>query len=49
MKTNFYKTELELGHCRGWDREVERHQRTAERFRALLEELGEPEEVSGGE
>ncbi len=90
LKTNFYKTELELGHClrlpqegpcecdlyltcpkfltttkyaprlrerlcveqqlstdaqdRGWTREVERHQRTAERIRSLLDELGEPAE-----
>jgi len=88
LKTNFYKTELELGHClrlpqegpcecdlyltcskfltttryaprlrerlcveqqltadaqaRGWAREVERHRRTAERIRQLLDELGEP-------
>lgn len=88
LKTNFYKTELELGHClrlpqegpcecdiyltcpkfltttkyaprlrerlcleqqltedaatRGWAREVERHQRTTERLRDLLQELGEP-------
>jgi hypothetical protein len=87
LKTNFYKTELELGHClrlpkegpcecdlylncakfvttpqysprlrgrldvelqlvadareRGWDREVERHQRIAERLRCLLRDLGE--------
>jgi integrase len=89
LKTNFYKTELELGHClrlpqegpcecdlylacakfvttpeysprlrerldreleliddareRGWQREVERHQRTAERLTCLLGELGEPD------
>lgn len=88
LKTNFYKTELELGHClrlpqegpcecdiyltcpkflttskyaprlrerlcterqlaadaeeRGWAREVERHERTAERIQALLDDLGEP-------
>lgn len=88
LKTNFYKTELELGRClrlpqegpcecdlylscskfvttpdyvprlrsrlqkegllvrdaedRGWPREVERHRRTADRIRTLLEELGEP-------
>jgi integrase len=88
LKTNFYKTELELGHClrlpqegpcecdlyltcakfvttpqyaprlrdrlcverqladdarqRGWDREVDRHQRVTDRLRALLTELGEP-------
>jgi hypothetical protein len=88
IKTNFYKTELELGHClrlphegpcecdlyltcakfvitpqyaprlrdrlclerqladddqvRGWDREAGRHQRTADRIRSLLSELGEP-------
>jgi hypothetical protein len=88
LKTNFYKTELEPGHClrlpqegpcecdlyltcakfittpqyaprlrerlrlecqladdaeeRGWDREIERHQRIAGRIRALLTELGEP-------
>lgn len=88
LKTNFYKTELELGRClrlpqegpcecdlyltcakfvttpeyaprlrnrlcveeqlaldaqdRGWGREVERHQRTAERICALLDDLGEP-------
>jgi hypothetical protein len=87
LKTNFYKTELELGYClrlpqertcecdlyltcakfvttpqytarlrerldvelqlvtdareRGWDREVERHQRIAERLRCLLRDLGE--------
>jgi integrase len=88
LKTNFYKTELELGRClrlpqegpcecdlyltcakfvttpqyaprlrerlgveeqlaldaeeRGWGREVERHQRLAERICNLLDELGEP-------
>ena len=88
LKTNFYKTELELGRCmrlpqegpcecdlylsctkfittpqyaprlrerlcveqrlvtdaetRGWEREVERHQRTADRIRELLDDLGEP-------
>jgi integrase len=88
LKTNFYKTELELGRClhlpqegpcecdlyltcakfvttpeyaprlrnrlcveeqlaldaeeRGWGREVDRHQRTAERICALLDDLGEP-------
>jgi len=87
FKTNFYKTELELGHClrlpqegpcecdlylncakfvttpqyaprlrerldverqlvadareRGWDREVERHQRITERLLRLLRDLGE--------
>lgn len=92
LKTNFYKTELELGHClrlpqegpcecdiyltcpkflttkkyaprlrerlcteqqlaadaedRGWAREVERHDRTAERLRTLLDELGEPDDPS---
>ncbi len=95
LKTNFYKTELELGHClrlpqegpcecdlyltcakfvttpqyaprlrerlhverqladdaraRGWDREVDRHQRVAERLRGLLTELGEPCDTPGGE
>jgi integrase len=90
LKTNFYKTELELGHClrlpqegpcecdiyltcpkflttpkyaprlrerlcmeqtlaadaetRGWVREVERHERTADRIRSLLLDLGEPAE-----
>jgi integrase len=90
LRTNFYKTELELGRClrlpaegpcecdlylsctkfvttpdyaprlrerlrveqqlitdaqqRGWGREVERHQRVAERIRCLLAELGEPVE-----
>jgi integrase len=90
LKTNFYKTELELGHClrlpqegpcecdiyltcpkflttpkyahrlrerlcmeqtlaadaetRGWAREVERHERTADRIRSLLLDLGEPAE-----
>jgi hypothetical protein len=89
LKTNFYKTELELGHClrlpqegpcecdlyltcakfvttaqyaprlrerlclerqraddareRGWEREVHRHQRVAERIHGLLAELGEPD------
>jgi integrase len=89
LKTNFYKTELELGHClrlpqegpcecdiyltcpkflttpkyaprlrerlcmeqtlatdaeaRGWAREVERHERTADRIRSLLFDLGEPD------
>ncbi len=86
LKTNFYKTELELGHClpqegpcecdlyltcakfvttpqyaprlrerlclerqladdareRGWEREVDRHQRVAERIRSLLSDLGDP-------
>lgn len=88
LRTNFYKTELELGRClrlpqegpcecdlylscakfvttpdyaprlrtrlqteqelaadalaRGWQREVERHQRIAERIHCLLTELGEP-------
>jgi hypothetical protein len=88
LKTNFYRTELELGRClrlpqegpcecdlyltctkfvttpqyaprlrerlclerqladdadeRGWDREVDRHQRIADRIRGLLRELGEP-------
>jgi integrase len=92
LKTNFYKTELELGHClrlpqegpcecdlylscakfvttpeyaprlrerlctedrltadaheRGWQREVERHQRIGDRIRNLLDELGEPYEGS---
>jgi integrase len=92
LKTNFYKTELELGRClrlpqegpcecdlylscakfvttrdyaprlrqrlvveqelaadaeqRGWGREVERHQRIAQRIRCLLAELGEPDVVS---
>ncbi|MGW4212677.1 tyrosine-type recombinase/integrase [Lentzea sp. NPDC004789] len=87
LKTNFYKTELELGRClrlpqegpcecdlylncakfittpqyaprlrerlcveeqlttdahtRGWEREVDRHQRTADRIRQLLDDLGE--------
>jgi integrase len=91
LKTNFYKTELELGHClrlpqegpcecdiyltcpkflttpkyaprlrerlcmeqtlaadaetRGWVREVERHERTADRIRSLLLDLGEPAET----
>jgi Phage integrase family len=95
LKTNFYKTELELGHClrlpqegpcecdiyltcpkflttakyaprlrerlcteqqltddaqaRGWTREVERHQRTSERIRALLDELEEPTEPTTGQ
>jgi integrase len=95
LKTNFYKTELELGHClrlpqegpcecdlyltcakfvttsqyaprlrerlclesqladdageRGWEREVDRHQRIAERIRGLLTELGEPFDPPGGE
>jgi integrase len=90
LKTNFYKTELELGHClrlpqegpcecdiyltcpkflttpkyaprlrerlcmeqtlaadaetRGWVREVERHERTADRIRSLLLDLGKPAE-----
>jgi hypothetical protein len=30
---------------RGWGREVERHERTADRLRALLDDLGEPHEV----
>ena len=34
---------------RGWDREVERHQRTVERLRQLLSELGEPEETPADE
>jgi len=88
ITTNFYKTELELGHClrlpaegpcecdlyltcakfvttpqyaprlrerlclerqltddarqRGWEREADRHQRTADRLFSLLDELGEP-------
>jgi integrase len=88
LKTNFFKTELELGHClrlpqegpcecdlyltcakfvttlayaprlrerhsvelsladdatvHGWPREVERHQRTAQRIECLLAELGQP-------
>jgi hypothetical protein len=88
LKTNFFKTELELGHClrlpqegpcecdlylscakfvttpayaprlrerrhvelslandaatRGWPRETERHQYTAQRIERLLAELGEP-------
>ncbi|MGG7569194.1 tyrosine-type recombinase/integrase [Streptomyces sirii] len=91
LKTNFYKTELELGRClrlpqegpcecdlyltcakfittpqyaprlrerlcveqqlitdaqdRGWEREIERHQRTADRLRNLLDDLGEPHET----
>lgn len=95
LKTNFYKTELELGRClrlpqegpcecdlyltcakfvttpqyaprlrarlcterqladdaeaRGWGREVERHQRTADRITTLLNELGEPHESTGPE
>src|SRR3984885_8999355 len=89
LKCNFFKTELELGHClrlpqegpcecdlyltcakfvttaqyaprlrerlclerqraddareRGWEREVHRHQRVAERIHGLLAELGEPD------
>ena len=89
LKTNFYKTELELGRClrlpqegpcecdlylscskfvttpdyadrirkritteqqlvadaqhRAWGCEVERHQRTIERLRCLLRDLGQPE------
>jgi integrase len=88
LKTNFYKTELELGRClrlpqegpcecelylscakfittsqyaprlcerlcverqliadaeaRGWEREVERHQRTADRLSSLVDDLGAP-------
>ncbi|MER7754888.1 tyrosine-type recombinase/integrase [Kitasatospora sp. NPDC097643] len=88
LKTNFYKTELELGRClrlpqegpcecdlylscakfvttpryvprlrerlcterqlitdardRGWEREIERHQRIADRITSLLDDLGEP-------
>ncbi|KPI04489.1 integrase family protein [Actinobacteria bacterium OK074] len=88
LKTNFYKTELELGRClrlpqegpcecdlnltcakfvttpqyvprlrerlcverqlaadaeaRGWEREVDRRQRTADRITSLLDDLGEP-------
>ncbi|MGI5401421.1 tyrosine-type recombinase/integrase [Streptomyces sp. CA-135486] len=88
LKTNFYKTGLELGRClrlpqegpcecdlyltcakfvttpqyaprlrqrlcverqlaadaesRGWEREVDRHQRTADRITSLLDDLGEP-------
>ena len=88
LKANFYKTELELGHClrlpqeglcecglyltcakfvttpqyasrlrerlclerqladdareRGWEREVDRHQRAADHIRGLLSDLGEP-------
>jgi integrase len=88
LKTNFYKTELELGHClrlpqegpcecdlyltcakfvttpqyaprlrerlcleqqladdaqaRGWEREVDRHQRVADRIRSLLSDLRDP-------
>lgn len=95
IKTNFFKTELELGHClrlpqegpcecdlylscakfvttrdyttrlrvrralelelvedaktRGWEREIERHRRTAQRIEQLLHDLGEPieEEATG--
>lgn len=89
LKTNFYKTELELGRClrlpqegpcecdlylncakfittpqyaprlrerlcveqqlvadaetRSWEREVERHERTADRIASLLDDLGEPD------
>jgi integrase len=95
IKTNFYKTELELGHClrlpqegpcecdlyltctkfvttpqyaprlrerlcleqqladdateRGWDREADRHQRTADRISGLLGELGEPADNPAGQ
>jgi len=95
QRTNFYKTELELGHClrlpqegpcecdiyltcpkflttpkyaprlrerlcletqliedaevHGWTREVERHQRTAERLRLLLDDLGEAEALTSDE
>jgi len=88
LTANFYKTELELGHClrlpqegpcecdlyltcakfvttpqyaprlrerlflerqleddareRGWEREVDRHQRAADRLRGLLSDLGSP-------
>ena len=88
LKSNFYKTELELGHClrlpqegpcecdlyltcakfvttpqyaprlrerlcleqqlagdaqaRGWEREVDRHQRVVERISSLLSDLGDP-------
>jgi hypothetical protein len=34
---------------RGWEREVDRHERIAERIRALLTELGEPFDPPGGE
>ena len=34
---------------RGWEREVDRHQRIAERIRGLLTELGEPSDPPGGE
>jgi hypothetical protein len=34
---------------RGWEREVDRHQRIAERIRGLVTELGEPSDPPGGE
>jgi integrase len=92
LKTNFYKTELELGRClrlpqegpcecdlyltcakfvttpqyaprlrdrlcverqlvddartRGWEREIDRHQRVADRLAALLDDLGEPHDAA---
>lgn len=95
LKANFYKTELELGHClrlpqegpcecdlyltrakfvttpqyaprlrerlclerqladdareRGWEREVDRHQRTADRICGLLSDLGEPADGQAGQ
>ncbi|MFD5067604.1 tyrosine-type recombinase/integrase [Streptomyces sp. NPDC058369] len=94
LKTNFYKTELELGRClrlpqegpcecdlylscakfittpqyaprlrerlcverqliadaqdRGWDREIERHQRVADRITSLLDDLGESHDEPTG-
>jgi len=94
LKTNFYKTELELGRClrlpqegpcecdlyltcakfittpkyaprlrerlcterqlitdardRGWEREIERHQRIADRITGLLDDLGEPHDEPTG-
>ena len=95
LKSNFYKTELELGHClrlpqegpcecdlyltcakfvttpqyaprlrerlclerqladdateRGWEREIDRHRRTADRISNLLAELGEPADDPAGQ
>jgi hypothetical protein len=95
LKSNFYKTELELGHClrlpqegpcecdlyltcakfvttpqyaprlrerlclerqladdareHGWEREIDRHRRTADRISSLLAELGEQADDPAGQ
>ena len=40
---------MEDAHARGWQREVERHQATADRIESLLTELGESLDGDSGD